>query len=170
MRLETYLTQNRTQILELVVHVADSLANEEDTPTMRRGLVQSAYKAVRMAVANMLADGEEPGLYYGFHDGLAACVRRPEIGRDLFGGFAVSCGLLMHGGMLPCPDDWPSTRLALPPFIRGLLGACWRPQVESRLVEATKSGRVSLGEGAAGRRYVVEVLPDGEMWWRPVGA
>lgn len=168
MQLETYITEHRTQILELVFHFANELSNEEDTPNMRRGLVVGVYKALRMALGHMFAAGEEPGHYYGFDIGVCVCVLRPEVGKDLFGGYAVSCGLLLLSGMIPCPEGSLSTEMALPPFIRELLRTAWRPPVESKLVRATPTGRVSLGEGSAGRRYVVDSLPGGEMWWRPI--
>ena len=169
MGLDEYLKVNRTQVLALVISLVDGLVNEEDSVESRRLLVQSTYKALRMALAQMFEAGEVPGQFYGFHEGLAVSVLRPPIGKDLFGSFAVSAGLLTQGGLIPCPSDWPNCGNALPPFIRTVMDSVWRRPSESRTVTATPSGRVSLGQDYGNQRFIVDKLPDGEMWWRPIG-
>jgi len=169
MGLDEYLKVNRTHVLALVISIVDGLVTEEDTQDSRRGLVRSTYKALRMALGLMFEAGDEPGQFYGFHEGLAVSVLRPPIGKDLFGSFAVSAGLLTQGGLIPCPSDWPNCGEALPPFIRTMMDSVWRRPSASRIVTATPTGRVSLGQEYGNWRFVVDKLPDGEMWWRPLG-
>lgn len=166
MRLHEYLKVNRQALDTTVSAAAEELMMDGDTDADRRDLARDLYKALKKAIREMLESEPEEGHYSGIHDGVAVTIYRPPVGQDLFGRFAINMGRLTVSGVIPCPSDWPTGRGVLPEIVEDFIGVLQQPRGETQVVTLDERGHADFGGLLAGRSYIVDELPDGDLWLR----
>lgn len=168
MRYNDYLAVNRHDLDTLVTRAADELLQDGDTDADRKLLARELYTALKKAIRLMLANDLKEGHYAGSSRDVAVSIYQPAIGEDLLGRFPIHAGRLSSGGTIPCPADWPRSGAKLPPFLEDLHEMIFRPKRPSRVLTLDAEGRADLGTAVANRQYMLDELPNGEFWLRPL--
>jgi|GEM_PF-6002711 len=168
MRLHEYLTINRKALDATVTAATEELLLNGDTDADQRRLAHSLREALTTALRALLENEIAEGHFSGIHGEVAITIYRPPVGKDLFGRLAIQVGRLTIGGTVPCPSDWVAEREQLPEVVEAFIDGIRQPKGGSRILTLDEHGGADLGEALAGRSYLVNDLPGGELWLRPL--
>jgi len=71
--------------------------------------------------------------------------------------------------MVPRPKDWPKPAMELPVVAADLMDKLFRaPPCEPQYVVVESDGKIDVGRHLDGRQFLIDQLPGGEIWLRPM--